>query len=96
MKGAVNQRVFDVPACGAFLLTDAQDQLADLLEPGREMAVYHDLNDIPGQISRWLGDASARRRMVRRARQRVLAEHTYEHRLARLLEIMREAFAVSA
>jgi spore maturation protein CgeB len=96
MKGAVNQRVFDVPACGAFLLTDAQDQLADLLEPGREMTVYHDLNDIPGQISRWLGDASARRRMVRRARQRVLAEHTYEHRLARLLEIMREAFAVSA
>ena len=39
MPGAVNQRVFDVPACGAFLLTDHRRQLEDLFEPGREVVL---------------------------------------------------------
>jgi spore maturation protein CgeB len=93
MKGAVNQRVFDVPACGAFVLTDRRAQLARLFEPGREVAVYDRPEDIASQTERYLRDGAARERIVQAARRRILAGHTYEHRLARLLEVMRTSFA---
>jgi len=93
MKGAVNQRVFDVPACGAFLLTDDRAQLAQLFEPGREVLVYGQPEDIPGLVEQCLRDAPARQRIIDLARRRILAEHTYEHRLTRLLGVMRDSFA---
>jgi len=93
MKGAVNQRVFDVPACGGFVLTDRRAQLEELFEPGREVMVYDAPEDIPELVGRFLRDGDVRRRVARAARRRILAGHTYEHRLTRLLRVMRESFA---
>ena len=91
MKGAVNQRLFDVPACGGFLLTDRREQLEDLLEPGREVAVYDTPEDVPALVDRYLADPETRRAMTRAARKRILAQHTYRHRLESLLSVMRQA-----
>jgi spore maturation protein CgeB len=93
MKGAVNQRVFDVPACGGFVLTDRRAQLGALFEPGLEVAVYDTPEDIAGLAKSYLQDGAARERISSAARRRILAEHTYEHRLTRLLRIMRASFA---
>jgi spore maturation protein CgeB len=92
MKGAVNQRVFDVPACGGFVLTDRREQLDRLFEPGREVVVYDSPEEIPGLAARFIRDADARDRVSRAARARILAEHTYEHRLAAICAAMREDF----
>lgn len=92
MKGAVNQRVFDVPAGGGFVLTDRREQLDGLFEPGREVAAYDEPAEIPDLVRRYLRDPVQRRRVSRAARARILAEHTYEHRLARLLALMRSTF----
>lgn len=92
MKGAVNQRVFDVPACGGFLLTDERKQLELLFDPGREAACYDRVEEIPEMVRRWLASPDERQALVRRARRRVLAQHTYEHRLASLLASMRAAY----
>ena len=93
MKGAVNQRVFDVPACGGFVLTDRREQLERLFEPGREVLTYAGPEEIPGLVERLLADEPLRRGISRAARARILAEHTYEHRLTGLLRIMRETYA---
>ena len=93
MKGAVNQRVFDVPACGGFVLTDRREQLGQFFEPGREVVVYDAPQDIPELVARYLRDDEARRRVSSAARSRILAEHTYEHRLATLLDVVRKTFA---
>ncbi|MEZ7198278.1 CgeB family protein [Pseudodesulfovibrio karagichevae] len=93
MKGAVNQRVFDVPACGAFLLTDHREQMEDLFDLDREAAVYRDVEEIPGLVERFAADPAARTAVSRAASRRILAEHTYEIRLQRLLNIVRETFA---
>jgi spore maturation protein CgeB len=92
MKGAVNQRVFDVPACEAFLLTDAREQLAELFEPGKEVIVYRDPEEIPDLIRHYLAHESERTAVARAGRARVLAEHTYVHRLRALAAAMRAAF----
>jgi spore maturation protein CgeB len=93
MKGAVNQRVFDAPAGGCFLLTDAQAQLEDLFEPGKEISVYQRPEDVEEMVRRYLGDPGERARVGKAGRRRVLAEHTYERRMAKLLSIMAQTLA---
>ncbi|MGE4505412.1 MAG: glycosyltransferase [Desulfovibrionaceae bacterium] len=92
MKGAVNQRVFDVPACGGFLVTDRREQLGALFDEA-ELACYGEPGEIGEVVARWLADPRGRERLAERARRRVLAEHTYERRVARLAGIMRDTFA---
>ncbi|MGQ9687691.1 MAG: glycosyltransferase family protein [Desulfobaccales bacterium] len=89
MKVAVNQRVFDVPAAGGFLLTDFRPQLAELFNLDKEMACYRDPEEIPELVRFYLKNAKIRRRITAQGRRRVLAEHTYRHRVAAMLEIMR-------
>ncbi|MUM76689.1 glycosyltransferase [Pseudodesulfovibrio sp. F-1] len=93
MKGAVNQRVFDVPCCGAFLLTDYRRQMEELFEPGSEVVFYSHPDEIPGLVDIYLNDPDKRRRVAEAARRRVLAEHTYDHRMNRLMALMRDTFA---
>lgn len=93
MKGAVNQRVFDVPSCNGFLLTDHRQQISDLFEPEKEIVFYRDLEEIPELVEKYLNDKEDREKIVRAARKRILSDHTYEQRMKRLTKIMRETFA---
>ena len=92
MKGAVNQRVFDVPCVGAFLLTDYRRQLEELFEPGREVIYYNHPDEIPGLVEIYLNEPEKRQRISEAARKRVLAEHTYDHRMVTLVDAMRKTF----
>ena len=82
-------RAADVPAAGGFLLTDFREQLGEILEVGKEVACYRDPGEIPLLVRFYLENESARREMAARARARVLAEHTYVHRLTRMLATIR-------
>lgn len=92
MKGAVNQRVFDVPCAGAFLLTDYRRQMEELFDPGREIVFYNHPDEIPGLVEMYIDDPDKRLRIAEAARKRVLAEHTYDHRMTSLMETMRQTF----
>ncbi len=88
MKGAVNQRVFDVPACGQFLITDQRRQMDELFEPGREVVAYANPEEIPDLIDFYLRHSQAREKIAQAARKRVLREHTYDLRMTSLLKTM--------
>ena len=92
MKGAVNQRVFDVPACGGFVLTDYREQMEALFEPGSEIISYNDISEIGPLLEKWLADDAGRAKVTAAARKRIMAEHTYEHRISILVEKMRQTF----
>jgi len=92
MESAVNQRVFDCAACGAFLLTDRRESLDELFEPGRESVSYRDAGEIPDLIRFYLDKPEAAAALVRRARDRVLREHTYAHRLASMIAHMKARY----
>ncbi|MDR2820579.1 MAG: DUF3880 domain-containing protein [Desulfovibrio sp.] len=95
MKGAVNQRVFDVPAAGAFVLTDWRAQMDQLFEPS-EMACYHDPEQAPDLARYYLANPRERHKIIKAARQRVLSCHTWQHRLERLLAHMRQVYGTPA
>ena len=89
MKGAVNQRIFDVPASGAFVLTDWREQLPPLLEPGREIIAYRSPEEIPELTRYYLTHDTARQAITAAGRTRILAEHTWSRRMQTLLRTMR-------
>lgn len=89
MKTGLNQRVFDVPACGAFLLTDRRDQIADMFDIGREIACYEDPEEAADLARYYSRRESERLKIVDRGRKRILAEHTYRRRMAKMIEIIK-------
>lgn len=92
MKDAVNQRVFDVPACNGFILTDHQEAIEELFEVGEEVITYKDRDEIPELVRFYLDNPEERKMIAKRARERVLKEHTYKQRLSRIIQIMKERY----
>ena len=92
MKEAVNQRVFDVPACGAFLLTDYQESIEELFDVGKELIVYKNKKEIPEIAGFYLKHPDKRQSIALKGRERVLNEHTYKHRLTSMIEYMKQRY----
>jgi spore maturation protein CgeB len=79
---APSVRLFEAAACGTPILTDAWPGLDEFFVPEQEIAVVADTADV---LRRLADDDGTRRAMARRARRRILREHTPDHR-ARQLE----------
>ncbi len=94
MKGAVNQRIFDVPACNAFVLTDWREQMDALFEPQSEIISYKEVDEIPELVRYYLDNPNQRAKITKAARKRVLAEHTWAHRLQALLKDMHQVYGI--
>ncbi|SKA69907.1 CgeB family protein [Desulfobaculum bizertense] len=92
MKGAVNQRIFDVPASGSFVLSDHQEQMDELFEPGVECISYESPDEIPELVHYYLSHSAEREAVIRAARKRIMAEHTYESRMKTIIETVRRTF----
>jgi spore maturation protein CgeB len=71
-------RLFEASACGASILSDSWNGLEEFLTPGEEVLLPVDKHDV-ARILRDTPDA-VRERMGQRARERIFAEHTSEHR----------------
>lgn len=85
MKGAVNQRIFDVPATGSFVLTDWREQLEELFVPGKEVICYREPEEIQELVRYYLTHPHERRKIATAARHRVLGEHTWDHRVTAMM-----------
>ena len=92
MGTAVNQRLFDCPLCGGFLLTDHQEAIEGLFEVGTEVITYREEEEITDLVRFYLENNTARERIAAKGRERVLAQHTYHHRLRTLIETMEQRY----
>ena len=85
----VNPRTFELAACEAFQLVDRRDPLRDLFRPD-EVATFDSVPELRTLTARYLAHDDERREMAARARRRALGEHTFAHRIAR---VMRDTLA---
>ena len=92
MKNGLNQRVFDVPACNAFLLTDYKAQIDEMFTEGSEVICYKHPDEIEGLTKFYLKNSSERKNIARKAYKRVLKDHTYIIRLNKLLSQMKKLY----
>lgn len=80
-------RVFEAAGAGACLITDYWEGIAQFLEPGEEILVARDGQDVV-EILKTL-DPGRAQEIGRRALARVLAEHTYAHRAEEVDALLR-------
>jgi glycosyltransferase involved in cell wall biosynthesis len=80
-------RPFELAAAGAAIVSNPYLGLERWFEPGRELLVVHDADEAFAAYRDLLGDPAQAEELGRRARERVLDEHTYAHRARRVLEL---------
>ena len=88
-RSTSNMRLFEATGVGACLLTDAADNLAELFEPGREVATFRDARECRERIRTLLSDPDEREAIASAGQARCLAHHTFRHRAPRLDELVR-------
>lgn len=82
----IKGRNFEVPGCGGFILTERVPHLERYFEIGREVAVYDSTEDLIEQVGYWLAHEDERAAVAEAGYQRVLSEHTYDHRFNQIFE----------
>ena len=81
----VNPRTFEIAACGGFQLVDERSELADLMEPGVEVATFNSIDDLCKKVNYYLKYEDEARSIAARGKTKVLKEHTIQHRMHEML-----------
>jgi glycosyltransferase involved in cell wall biosynthesis len=80
-------RPFELAAAGAAIVSNPYDGIERWFEPGSELLVVDDAEQAAAAYRMLLDDPAQAEELGRRARERVLDEHTYRHRARQLLEL---------
>jgi len=79
-------RHFDVPACGSLLLSEWVMELPEAFAVGEEIETFASPEELREKARYFLSHDAQRLAMARRARERVLSEHTYLQRVRNWIE----------
>jgi spore maturation protein CgeB len=85
-EASCNQRTFEIAAIGTLQVVDRREDLARWFEPMDEVLVYEDGDHLRRTVADLLQDLVVAERIAAAGRRRVLAEHTYMHRMRWLLD----------
>ena len=81
-------RLFELAACGATIVSNPSAGLERWFDPGSELRVVSSADEAVTAYEELLGDPGSAEAMGRRARERVLEEHTFRDRARQLLELV--------
>ncbi|NLG18727.1 MAG: glycosyltransferase [Fibrobacter sp.] len=97
IRTSFTQRVFDCAASGGFLLTDRREMNARYFKisgSDREIVQYDSLEQCFELIDYYLEHEQERTLIAEAARKKVLSCHTYDHRIAQILDICRREWSI--
>jgi hypothetical protein len=87
-------RPFELASAGAAIVSNPYNGIERWFEPGSELVVVETPDEAVAAYRSFLDDPGEAEAFGRRARERVLDEHTYRHRARRLLELIDVRVAV--
>ena len=90
MPSAVNQRVFDIPISGSFVLSDNQKDMEELFEIGKEAICYQNINELKDLIKYFSEDEGKRVEVIEAAQERIKKEHTYNSRISSIINKVKQ------
>lgn len=82
----IKARTFEVPGAGGFLLSQWAEGLDQYYVPGQEIAVFRDIEEAARLIRYYLAHPDERDAVAWAGYRRTCAEHTYDQRLAGVLD----------
>lgn len=81
----VTMRVFDVLACGGFVLAAHCEALTDLFEIGQEIDSWRTLEELHDKASWYLTNPERAKAIAARGREKILSHHTIQQRITQML-----------
>jgi Glycosyl transferases group 1 len=81
-------RPFELASSGAAIVSNPYEGIERWFEPGSELIVVHDADEARATYRALLDDPAQAVELGRRARERVLDEHTYRHRARQVLGLL--------
>lgn len=81
-------RIFEAMACGAFTVSDNQRDVFSLFKDGEHLICFDNPGELVEKIEHYLDHPDERERIALQGREEVLKNHTYEHRIEKLLSIV--------
>jgi hypothetical protein len=88
VRKSMSARMYTAIGCGAFYLCANVEGIEEVFQPGKEIAVFNSEQEMVDMIKYYLKHDSERAEIAEAGRRRLLKEHTYEHRLTRMMEII--------
>lgn len=89
-RDTYTRRNFEIPATGAFMLSEYSDDLATLFEEGKEAEFFRSKEEMLDKISYFLSHDVERREIASRGRERVMRDcHDVVTRMKQMLESIR-------
>jgi spore maturation protein CgeB len=88
----VNGRTFEIAGCSAFQIVDASRNVGDFFEVGKEITIYKNENDLVEKIKYFLSHEKERLKIAASAYQKVIDNHTYQHRLQQIIDCLSSDF----
>ncbi|MCE5316504.1 MAG: glycosyltransferase [Parachlamydia sp.] len=87
-KNGSHERVFTGLACGSAVITSESRYFREAFQEGEELLFYSmsDRSAVDGMIEKLLKDDSGRIQMAAKGREKVMAGHTWDHRVDQLLQ----------
>ncbi len=82
----IKGRVFEVPMCGGFLLTEYVDGIEEYYEIGKEVECFENITEASEKISYYLKHDDKRIEIANRGYSRALKDHTWVKRLRGLFD----------
>ncbi len=86
IQTGIPQRVWDVLACGGFLITNDQSEIFEFFEVGRELEVYSSKEELIEKIDYYLKNEDKRRRIAENGYEMVKDQHTVLHRVISMIK----------
>jgi spore maturation protein CgeB len=84
----VNARLFEAAGCGAAVLTEFRETVPELFDVGTEVLTFRDFDELVDQATRLLNEQGLTARLGDAAARRAHRDHTYDVRVARILETL--------
>lgn len=81
-------RVFEVLACGGFLLAEHSEDLEELFAVGEELETYRTREELVEKVSYYLEHPDEARAIAARGRTAIVERHTVRQRVRRMLDVL--------
>ena len=95
-SNANNMRLFEATGCGALLVTDYKDNLADLFEIGSEVVAYRSLEECEDLLAYYLHHPEEGAAIAKKGQTRTLRDHTYSVRMQQTADILARHWEIKA
>ena len=90
MRYGGNMRLFEAAGVGTFQLVDDRPGIHDWFTDGEHLVIYRDRDHLRELVTYYLAHDEERERIAAAGRAHVHTHHTYDHRMARLIELVEE------